>query len=137
MMDMQMIKEMAEDIDFACVDLSKDTRLEVARALTVLNYRKIPENAVVLSKEELDELKQAKILLSFREETIKYLEDANIRYAEALENKGKDTAKEIYGEIEESDILIVGTQEYGEIEVVSIERLNEIFRSKGVEVEKL
>ena len=48
---------------------------------------------------ELDnELKQAKTLLEFREETIKYLEDANIRYAKALENKVKDTAKEIFGE---------------------------------------
>lgn len=42
---------------------------------------------VVLTKEEYAELKQAKSLLEFREETIKHLEDANIRYAKALELK--------------------------------------------------
>ena len=47
----------------------------------------------------------------------------------------KDTAKEIYGEINDSDILVVQTQEYGEIEVVPLERLQEIIKSKGVEVE--
>ena len=47
----------------------------------------------------------------------------------------KDTAKEIYDEIGDSDILVVETQEYGEIEVVPIERLKEIVKSKGVEVE--
>ena len=46
----------------------------------------------------------------------------------------KDTAKEIYGEIHDNDILVVETQEYGEIEVVPIERLKEIFERKGVEV---
>ena len=47
----------------------------------------------------------------------------------------KDTAKEIYDDIDKSDILVVQTQEYGEIEVVPIERLQEIVKSKGVEVE--
>lgn len=47
----------------------------------------------------------------------------------------KDTAKGIYKEIGKGDILVVQTQEYGEIEVVSIERLKEIIKSKGVKVE--
>lgn len=47
----------------------------------------------------------------------------------------KDTAKEIYCEIDGSDILVVNTQEYGEIEVVPMERLKEIVKSKDVEVE--
>lgn len=47
----------------------------------------------------------------------------------------KDTAKGIYKEIGKGDILVIQTQEYGEIEVVSIERLKEIIKSKGVEVE--
>ena len=55
--------------------------------------QEIPEDAIVLTREEYEELKQAKTLLEFREETIKCLEDANIRYAKALENKVKDTAK--------------------------------------------
>lgn len=63
-------------------------------------------------------------------------EDVFSQQVKDIQQTVKYTAKEICGEIEESDILIVGTQEYGEIEVVSIERLNEIFRSKGVEVEE-
>ena len=47
----------------------------------------------------------------------------------------KDTANEIYQEIDKSDILVVETQEYGEIEVVPMERLKEIIKSKGAEVE--
>lgn len=47
----------------------------------------------------------------------------------------KDTAKGIYKEIDRDDILVVQTQEYGEIEVVPIERLKEIIKQKGVEVE--
>ena len=47
----------------------------------------------------------------------------------------KDTAKKIYGEIDDNDILVITTQEYGSIEVVPLERLQEIIKSKGVEVE--
>ena len=53
----------------------------------------------------------------------------------AKEQAVKDTAKEIYSEIGDDDILVIGTQEYGKIEVVPLERLQEIIRSKGVEVE--
>lgn len=53
--------------------------------------------------------------------------------AKGIEQVFKDTAKEIYGEI--GDILVVETQEYGEIEVVSMERLKEIIKRKGVEVD--
>lgn len=55
--------------------------------------------------------------------------------AKGIEQAVKDTAKEIYSEIDDSDILVLETQEYGEIEVVSMERLKEIIKSKGVEVE--
>lgn len=74
--------------------------IRFAKALYNADYRKIPEGSVVISREEYEELKQAKTLLEFREETIKYLEDANIRYAKALELKvnkkeRKETAREI------------------------------------------
>ena len=46
----------------------------------------------------------------------------------------KDTAKEIYSEIGDDDILVISTQEYGKIEVVTLERLQEIVKGKGVEV---
>lgn len=60
---------------------------------------KLPENSVVLSREEYYELKQAKTLLEISKEEINNLADANIRYSIALENKGKETAEKIYKEI--------------------------------------
>ena len=59
------------------------------------------------------------------------MDELALKYEQAV----KDTAKEIYKEIGKGDILVVQTQEYGEIEVVSMERLKEIVKSKGVEVE--
>lgn len=66
----------------------------------ILNYITVPEGSVVLSREEYEELKFTKTVLELREEKIKYLEDANIRYAEALELKvnkkeRKETAEKI------------------------------------------
>jgi tRNA isopentenyl-2-thiomethyl-A-37 hydroxylase MiaE len=77
-----------------------------AKQLCGLGYQKVNEDSVVISREEYEELKQAKSLLEFREETIKYLEDANIRYAEALELKvnkkeRKETAEKILNEVNE------------------------------------
>lgn len=114
-----------EDVPSILVDYEKEIKKEL-----------IPENAVVLTREEYHELKQAKTLLEFREETIKYLEDANIRYAEALELKvnekeRKETAEKIMNEIS-GDILTVNTKEYGNIEVVPVERLQEIIQTLGV-----
>jgi len=62
-------------------------------------------------------------------------ENVFAQQVEEIKQVRKYTAKEIYGEIDDSDILVVETQEYGEIEVVSMERLKEIIKSKGVEVE--
>ena len=53
----------------------------------------------------------------------------------SLQQAVKDTAKEIYSEIGDDDILVISTQEYGKIEVVPLERLQEIVKGKGVEVE--
>lgn len=66
----------------------------------MLGYRKLPKDSIVISKEEYEELKQAKTLLGFREETIKMLENANIRYHETLAdvfNRWVETDKETGG----------------------------------------
>lgn len=54
-MDKQ-IEEMARDMDYGCVkrDLYPDDAKEIAKALYLLGYRKIPENAVVLTREEYE-----------------------------------------------------------------------------------
>lgn len=63
-------------------------------------------------------------------------EDCTVQSETSAYDKAvKDTAKGIYKEIGKDDILVVQTQEYGEIEVVPIERLKEIIKKKGVEVE--
>lgn len=81
----------------SCIFYDKAT---LAKVLVARGWVKSSDDVVMISKEEYYELKQAKSLLEFREETIKYLEDANIRYAEALELKvnaqeRKETAEKI------------------------------------------
>ena len=106
------------------VDELKDEKLS---AVCDLNMRIV----------ELDnELKQAKSslsftesLLEFREETIKYLEDANIRYAEALENKVKDTAEKYYRKMRTA----LGILCFGNDKIHKENR--EIAKHFGVEVE--
>jgi FtsZ-binding cell division protein ZapB len=83
-------------------------------------------------RREVDELKSQNEWLTNEKDYLKECADA---FLGDYRNSVKDTAKEILGEIGDSDILIVQTQEYGEIEVVPIERLKEIIKRKGVEVE--
>lgn len=108
-----------EDVPSILVDYEKEIMKEL-----------IPENAVVLTREEYGELKQAKTLLEFREETIKLLEEANIRYAEALELKVNiKERKEAVEKVMEDclkDTLTISTRDYGSIEVVPLDRISEI-----------
>jgi FtsZ-binding cell division protein ZapB len=83
-------------------------------------------------RREVDELKSQNEWLTNEKDYLKQCADA---FLGDYRNSVKDTAKEILGEIGDSDILIVQTQEYGEIEVVPMERLKEIIKQKGVEVE--
>ena len=96
------VKELAKDMGFA-FQISGTTRFgPVAAELVNLRYQKVNAEDIVISKEEYEELKFAKKLLELREETIKYLEDANIRYSEALENKEKETTKKFYDRFNEN-----------------------------------
>ena len=79
---------------------------DALKTIEKYHIRSCGKDVVVISKEEYEGLKQAKTLLEFREETIKLLEDANIRYAEALELKvnikeRKETAREIFKAIKD------------------------------------
>ena len=82
-------------------------------------YRpKIPENVVVLTREEFDEnyiTKEDRDYWKYKAEI----------YKEHLKKARKETAEKIMNGIS-SDILVVNTKEYGNIEVVPIERLQEI-----------
>lgn len=88
------------------------------------------ENAEL--QKQVDELKEERQTL-----VTKYnqTDEAVDYWCEKYKQAVKDTAKEIYSEIGDDDILVISTQEYGKIEVVPLERLQEIIKSKGVDVE--
>lgn len=87
-------------------------------------------------KKQVDELKQQLEDMEEQRDRQAYITEELIQEKHRwTEQAVKDMAREIYQEIDKSDILVVKTQEYGEIEVVSLERLKEIVESKGVEVE--
>ena len=50
MKDKEMIEEMASDMNYGCVkhDLWPDDAKEIAKALVILGYRKMPEGAIVI-----------------------------------------------------------------------------------------
>ena len=50
------IKDMAQDMDYACVDLTLAQRIEIAKVLHILDYRKIYQDEVVISKKEYEKL---------------------------------------------------------------------------------
>lgn len=59
MNEKEIIEEMASDMNYGCVkhDLWPDDAKEIAKALVILGYRKIPEGSVVLTREEYEKLK--------------------------------------------------------------------------------
>lgn len=48
------LQKFAEEIDFACVNLPYEDRYEIAKALTILGYQRIPEDSMVIKKSKLD-----------------------------------------------------------------------------------
>lgn len=82
------------------------------------NYRpKVSKNAVVLTREEFEKFKKQDL----------FMKDYTI--VEVLENETKkarkETAEKIMNDIS-SDIIVINTKEYGNIEVIPVERLQEI-----------
>ena len=112
---------------------------EIARELYNAGCRKISENAVVLTEKELKEKidccdvsmihhdEDGKLYIEYE----KY-EDFTDRLGKRIQQlKGqlkqarKETAEKIMNDIS-SDIIVINTKEYGNIEVISVERLQEI-----------
>ena len=112
-MNDKMIEEMASDMNFACIELSKEQRLEIARVLTNLDYLKIPEGSVVLSKEQ--NAKWSELFDQARKETakkyfnaviemlkeVKQFETIDIKDLVFLHEKNKEYAKQFGVEVEE------------------------------------
>ena len=90
------------------------------------HYRpKIHENAVVLTREEYERLLKEETLCERLGNDI----EVKLKYIYELEDKvaqeRKETAEKIMNGIS-SDILVVNTKEYGNIEVVPVDSLQEI-----------
>ena len=120
-------KELAEHEEF-----TKKAKAEIERLTE--EKTQSAETAVEVLEQNLELQKQVDELTAFKTEAISMSLYGKGR-KDGEEVAVKDTAKEIYKEIGKGDILVVQTQEYGEIEVVPIERLKEIIKQKGVEVE--
>ena len=84
------IEEMASDMDYGCTkrDLYPDDAKEIAKALYLLGYRKLPEDSVVLSRAKYEML----VACSSYEGVIGKLKDEYIRGS-------KETAEKIFNSI--------------------------------------
>jgi chromosome segregation ATPase len=134
-------------------DKLQDTKDELEQQLIDTGFKEYCEENAELRK-QVDELKEElenmqavifgleedKRLLQkqvdeLKEKLWKSKQDMMTYHSKTVAEAVKDTAKEIYSGIGDDDILVISTQEYGKIEVVPLERLQEIIKSKGVEVE--
>ena len=119
MTDEKQIKKMAQDIACNCVDLvetscdGKPCYVCIAEKLAKQNYRKIPENAVVVMPDKLDEYQIIKA--QARKETAREVIAKIIWYAvKHIKGKNKD---ECFIEI-------------------SFEKIDEIAKQYGIETEE-
>ena len=121
---------------------SKVMSTEIARYIVKNNYRKIPEGSVVIDKNENpclscpvpEDIQRnvdcSTICGSVRlgidwQNQCKVLVKENKRVRKECTQVRKETVEKIMNDIS-GDVLIVDTKEYGKIEVVPFERLDEI-----------
>lgn len=89
--------------------------LTYAEYLINKGYRKIPEGVVVLTREDYDYLIN----------DCQRWENLAVEKVDEINKTSKETAEKIMNNIS-GDVLVVDTKEYGRIEVVPLERLDEI-----------
>ena len=135
------IEEMAKVIGFTC-EKENCSQCKYKNRCVYYKESKLFYNAgyrnckdkVVLSREDYN------LLISIK----KFFETAGseisagnllVYLKEFKEEASKETAEKFVN-IPDSDILVVDTQEYGEIEVVSVERLRELAKQFGVEIKE-
>lgn len=92
----EQIEEMASDMDYGCTkrDLYPSDAKEIAKALYLLGYRKLPEDSVVISKEEYEEYKEFKAFMERNDwENIKDIETTLDKCQEVLYERLQQTSK--------------------------------------------
>lgn len=117
-----------------------------AETLHKAGYQKLPEDSIVLTREEYEKLKNESIDKLFADEAFfkeefkaneEYLQKrANRDYIKFVKKQERKETAEKFVNLPDSDILVVDTKEYGEIEVVSVERLQELAKELGVEIKE-
>lgn len=111
------IEEMASDMDYACTkrDLYPSDAKEIAKALYLLNYRKIDKDSVVLSGEEYIDLSRNYVgeqITQAREQAIKDFAESICR---ELWNVGvDDNGKQFkYGDLTSKDVWRIAKRQLG------------------------
>lgn len=115
----EQIEEMEKIID-ELYNVYDTTAGEIAEGLYNTGYRKIPENAVVLTKEE-------------------YIDLSRNYVGEQIEKTRKETAKEIVEKVKgqsETFLIGYGDGQYDEHKYVSVEYIEELAKQFGLEVEE-
>ena len=127
------IEEMAKDYYGYSIDLEDDCKF-VAEEMYNKGHRKISEDEVVLTREEYEKLKlfeervRSGVCFTQKEWFDYCQKDSNERTSLLIKAK-KDTRKETAEKFMSSisnDVLVVNTKEYGNIEVVPLDRISEI-----------
>lgn len=112
----------------------------ISRELYEQGYRKLPEDSVVLSKEEYERLKNSRnirVVTKYEEDDYEICIPAS-DYDEMLKQECKETAKEILQGLEEKKERVkafYGTDESVGVDI-AIRAIKEILKQKGVEVEE-
>lgn len=143
MNDKQQIEEIAQDIASNCPDMvdnacgGKPCYVCLAERLVKDNYRKLPENAVVLTREEYEKLKDLDESYNHLEKTKDELLSERNKLALQLAQARKETAKELFQAIEKSKYVEKFNGLSGAVKMISLSNLKKIMKDKfGVEIKE-
>ena len=142
------IEEMARDMDYGCTkrDLYPSDAKEIAKALYLIGYRKLPKYSVVLSREEYEKLKlfeervRSGVCFTQKEWFDFCNEDSKKRTSlliEAKEQASKETAEKILNELHllfSADYLVGLRNEYKDWKYADL--IKRYARQLGVEIKE-
>lgn len=130
MKDKEMIEEMAKDIQNAVNGCVKYWAEVIAKYLTEQDYRKLPKDSVVLTKDELED----KVIITKKEyDKLKYTFNCGYPvYKQGLEEGSKETVEKILNYI--ADLRIITNGKVCAYDLVN--QLEELAKQFGVEIKE-